>query len=343
VMYVVDSVLITYAGNEFIGGFNSFTLDEAGEDPYSINYNFEYVISGIRGTPVEGHLRMRNRSTDDARWNTENSRVILGVQGSDTKFAETLFMDKKEQNIDLRVNESTLERNAAQARNYAYTIDEFNEELAYWQDKAGRKITDGSVVISSTNGKGTSEPRPKHDGKIDYRTSTSFVRSLYGGTIVEVRTSDHKGGPNYVIVQSEYPVGSGEFVFARYYHMDTRDLRARGLTAGQTIPAGFILGREGTDNGAFTEHCDLEIKAAFSSHTTQYINQSFVNKPRIDATKFFVDGVNGLAAQVPKTGTPATLSSDHPFYEYTTINFRHNTEVFGNVTWDKNVTQGVEP
>lgn len=324
VIYVVDSVLITYGGNEFLGSFNSFTLDEAGEDPYSIDYNFEYVISGIRGTPMEGHLRKRNRSTEEERWNTENSRVIIGLQGSNTKLVETLFMDKKEQNVDLGIDEGTISKYVQLSKENEYTKREEASEDKYWTRDKARTILEDTVVISSTNGEGTTERRPDHDKKIDFRPSTGVIRSMSKGVIVEVRTSDRRKGPNYLIIRSEYPVGSGKYVFARYYHLDTADLRNRNWQVGDTVEVGTPIGFEGTDNGAYPPHCDLEVKPAFDTYKTEYINQTFNSIPqskREDALKFFGAGVDAMAA-----GMANEPQKGDPLYEYTKINFRHGSE-----------------
>ena len=62
---------------------------------------------------------------------------------------------------------------------------------------------------------------------------------------------------------------------------------------------------------------------------------------RIDAGKFFADSVTALVRKIPPS-EGAIVDTNHIFYEYTKVNFRHDGEVFGNVTWDDRVEVGVE-
>jgi hypothetical protein len=55
----VRGIHIMYDGQDFMGHFSNFTLDEDDEHPYVSNYNFEFIISSLSGdeTEVRGHYK----------------------------------------------------------------------------------------------------------------------------------------------------------------------------------------------------------------------------------------------------------------------------------------------
>ena len=65
VISVMDLIKISYDGVEYIGSFNSFTLEETAEIPFRFTFNFEFVVSGLRGDPVEGHIKIGNNNVDN--------------------------------------------------------------------------------------------------------------------------------------------------------------------------------------------------------------------------------------------------------------------------------------
>jgi len=54
----VSSILLTYDGNSVLGHFNNFTMDQDADHPYSMNYNFEFVVSNSSGVyqEIRGHF-----------------------------------------------------------------------------------------------------------------------------------------------------------------------------------------------------------------------------------------------------------------------------------------------
>ena len=58
VVNVVNGVEIAYDNQFFMGHFSNFTLDEDGDHPYLLNYNFEFVISSLSSDyqEVRGHF-----------------------------------------------------------------------------------------------------------------------------------------------------------------------------------------------------------------------------------------------------------------------------------------------
>jgi len=75
VIHVMDTLAISYGGTTYLGTFNSFTLEDDASSPFRFSYSFEFVVSGILGDNVEGHL-----STGTNHY----SGIKLFVQGVDT-------------------------------------------------------------------------------------------------------------------------------------------------------------------------------------------------------------------------------------------------------------------
>lgn len=73
VISVMDLIKISYDGVEYIGSFASLTIDEGSDTPYTIKFNFEFIVSGLRGEDAEGHLR---RCTDQYGCNADDTYNI---------------------------------------------------------------------------------------------------------------------------------------------------------------------------------------------------------------------------------------------------------------------------
>lgn len=73
VVHVLDTVSICYGGTEYLGSFSSFTLEASGESPFAFTYSFEFVIAGLLGERVSGHIHDGKNST---------SGVVIAVQGT---------------------------------------------------------------------------------------------------------------------------------------------------------------------------------------------------------------------------------------------------------------------
>lgn len=102
VINVMDSVLLSYDGGEYVGSFNSFTLSEEPSKPFSLSYNFEFVVSCMRGEPMDGHLRMNGNeireSTDD--------EIPISIQGQNVEMTKTVSMSVEELNSIFKIGES---------------------------------------------------------------------------------------------------------------------------------------------------------------------------------------------------------------------------------------------
>ena len=57
VIEVIPMVKLSYDGQEFLGHFNNFTMDDLAETPFIFNYNFEFVVSvlSLNDSEVRGH------------------------------------------------------------------------------------------------------------------------------------------------------------------------------------------------------------------------------------------------------------------------------------------------
>jgi hypothetical protein len=55
----IRGVHLMYDGQDFMGHFSNFTVDEDDEHPYLFNYNFKFIISSLRGdeTEISGHYK----------------------------------------------------------------------------------------------------------------------------------------------------------------------------------------------------------------------------------------------------------------------------------------------
>lgn len=56
VIHVMDTLAISYGGTVYLGTFNTFTLEDDASNPFRFTYSFEFVVSGILGDSVEGHI-----------------------------------------------------------------------------------------------------------------------------------------------------------------------------------------------------------------------------------------------------------------------------------------------
>jgi len=86
VINVMDFVMVSYDGADHVGAFNTFTLDDTASTPYRINYNFEFVVAGLRGDSFDGHLRKDG--------NEKVGNVQVSIQGGDMELAKTVRMNE---------------------------------------------------------------------------------------------------------------------------------------------------------------------------------------------------------------------------------------------------------
>jgi hypothetical protein len=76
VINVLDQVKINYDGVDYLGSFSNLTTDENTEMPFRFAFNFEFIVSGLRGEKAEGHLRIC-----DANGCNDSSAVTIRTQG----------------------------------------------------------------------------------------------------------------------------------------------------------------------------------------------------------------------------------------------------------------------
>ena len=280
VITVMDSIKISYDDSEYIGSFSTFTVNDTGDKPYNIDYNFEFIVSGLRGDKIDGHLRQGD--------NDLNPSVEISIQGQDTSFIKTVRMSEEELNkhykIDPKVQYSQMSYNYEEFELYDEQ-DYYNpvpNSSGYWDTPEGRaKVSPVPpdtirVARGGLDGEG-------HDGKIDYRTSSGEIRSLTEGVIFQKAW-------NFIVVKSKV-VDNGKVrdAYVRYYHIDSESMTS--LPVGTEIRPGDLLGSEGTDNGKYPPHCDFEVRAFDGASLN---NVQYKDAERIDATTVFNTGVNRL-------------------------------------------------
>lgn len=89
VISVMDQIKISYDDVEYLGSFSSLTVDESAEIPHRIQFNFEFVVSGLRGEPAEGHLMVCN---DLGCNNADN--INISTQGA-YSFEDIISLDRR--------------------------------------------------------------------------------------------------------------------------------------------------------------------------------------------------------------------------------------------------------
>ncbi|MCE5225733.1 MAG: hypothetical protein LLG05_07710 [Porphyromonadaceae bacterium] len=75
----VFGVHIMYDGQEFMGHFSNFTMDEDDEHPYIFNYNFEFIISSLTGdeTEIRGHYKKLPVAKEDPTISDQDTQLII--------------------------------------------------------------------------------------------------------------------------------------------------------------------------------------------------------------------------------------------------------------------------
>ena len=90
VIQVVSGVELFYDGEQYMGHFNNFTLDESADAPFLFNYNFEVVLSTLSGdySEIRGHFVRLPEGTeepDDMRsLSSLNSYSVSNQSASET-------------------------------------------------------------------------------------------------------------------------------------------------------------------------------------------------------------------------------------------------------------------
>jgi hypothetical protein len=90
VINVMDIIRLSFDGSDYIGNFNSFSLSDLAENPYRMEYNFEFSVSIFGSDPnsIDGHIKQNG--------NEKNNKVTTAIQGRNTHFDETVGMDEVE-------------------------------------------------------------------------------------------------------------------------------------------------------------------------------------------------------------------------------------------------------
>lgn len=247
VINVMDSIKIEYDGSTYIGSFSTFTLNDLATNPYRMEYSFEFIVSsfGLDLQGVDGHISKEN--------NYLNNKVNVAIQGSNMDFKNIIGLDTNE------LNRYFDPKDIPDSTSYHYGKSEEAEEknLEAPSTPVG-PIPEGTFRI--TRGWLDDEG---HGGKCDFRTHTGNNYSATFGVIWKIRKSPYKGGFNYIIVKSTF---GGDDIYVRYFHVA---YGSHNWNEGDEVSIGTILGRQGTDNGEYAEHCDFEVRK-IASHSSDY-------------------------------------------------------------------------
>lgn len=288
VIHVMDFVMISYDGTDHVGAFNTFTINDVATNPYRIEYNFEFVVAGVRGDFFDGHLRKDN--------NDSNPKVEISIQGEDMELTKTVRMDEDQLNEYYKTESIGSNISFEQE----YDIDEATNEATYstdlpttgnpgyWIDSKGVQHPVSIVPANTVKVTRGGRDEEGHGLKVDYRTGSGDIRSLSDGVVTEVgRASD---GEYYVIVKTQVPY-NGQMVdaYVRYYHMDPQSLGS--VSPGASVPAGSLVGTERYEGSTkYPPHCDLAVRVVDPS------SPSWGSATPIDASTYFYSGVARLGS-----------------------------------------------
>ena len=194
VVNVMDSILLSYDGSEFVGSFNAFTLDEDPTKPFSLSFNFEYVVSCMRGDSMEGHLRMRGNDL----WSEEEDKIPISIQGFNTTYSKTVSMSVEDLNKVFKISGSDSTETGS---NFFDPIsdEEFNkiQEL-----KDGKWDSATEVITSDTNTGAIKKTGDTYEVKANDGSKTTMytitgdgkkVKELSGQEILEITTESGAG------------------------------------------------------------------------------------------------------------------------------------------------------
>lgn len=288
VINVMDFVMISYDGTDHVGAFNTFTVNDDSSNPFKIEYNFEFVVAGLRGEKFDGHLRKAN--------NERNGKVEVSIQGDDMELTKTVQMDAEELNEYFKVPEPPV----SQSYEYEYTsLEAYDEALYsvdtpdtsgrdYWIDSKGvrhavAEVPDGTIKVTRGGHDGEG-----HDGKIDYRTGSGQIRAFSAGVISHIGVA---GDGEYYVRMRTTVMNNGvpTPAYVRYYHLDPGTIAS--YSVGTSVPAGAYLGTERyVGSVKYPPHCDFEVRVINEG------SSSWQNSSRIDASQYFYAGVQRLAS-----------------------------------------------
>lgn len=91
VAHVVSGLELTYDGNEWMGHFSNFTIDESESSPFMFNYNFEFVAStsSFDYNEVRGHfVPMRKSRLSNSPLMADMRENIKNYHASNSRRAE---------------------------------------------------------------------------------------------------------------------------------------------------------------------------------------------------------------------------------------------------------------
>ncbi len=159
VISVIDTVKVSYDGTVYEGSFSTLTFDEDAENPFKFRYSFEFILSGLLGDKIEGHL-----ATEGNR----NSGIILGSQNSDLTFRTVVNQDEALLNQDIRdadVIKKAVELSPFLPRSGSF-VSMAGSDIEALQETAGRLGIPPEWLAASINFEtgGTWDPNIKNNG-----------------------------------------------------------------------------------------------------------------------------------------------------------------------------------
>ena len=132
VINVLDLIKISYDGVSYLGSFSTLSIEETAEMPYRLQFTFEFIVSGLYGDKIEGHLRKGGNET--------KTSIYLKSQGSDNSLAEIIMMDQQELNATYQITD----QNDPNFKEYQESLDarsaSYNQFRLYSKEEKAGKI-----------------------------------------------------------------------------------------------------------------------------------------------------------------------------------------------------------
>jgi len=286
VINVMDSLKIEYDGSVYLGSFSTISLNETSENPFRLEYNFEFIVSSfgtdLMGNQIDGHVKKNN--------NDQSNEVTVAFQGANVRMDQRIGISMTEMDNFFPQQEPMPEDTAYTADEESKEFDgnEGSGELAcgnkgyYDKDHNDRKtcarITKPGEFVVTRGWRDTED----HAKKVAFRTGSGYIRSLTDGVVHQVVNQGYeRKAYHYLVVESEI---DGIKVYVRYFHLDRDGLTASGFKPKDKINIGDVISTEGTDGHEYPPHCDFEVRE------TSGFNVNYWSAKRIEAGDILLAG-----------------------------------------------------
>ena len=154
VINTVPGIRLTYDGQEYLGHFNNFTLDDLAESPFIFGYNFEFVVSSLSSdyTYIRGHflpLNYEKNLTPAAKAKLIDDEKLITP---DPVFVQPVELIKDTTYIPVYQGSSSIKKAMDTVANYETFINEAAKEFKVDPNLIKGLMTQESVLYALLNG-----------------------------------------------------------------------------------------------------------------------------------------------------------------------------------------------